>query len=484
MNKYIKIAVIILALVIGTSVYAASVFTVPQGGTGAATFNQGWIYSPGGTNAVAGSSSPTVNYITATSSTIASTLPYASSTAVSATTVCLTGDVCRTAWPVGRQADWNQQLNYNVLSLTPTTTIPVWVKDQFFASSSAVIAGSATASTFIATSTTATSTFAQGFQIKSASNANTNMNVLDSGFQWTRSSDGLATTRFTLDATRTTATLGSASTFGLTLTSGNLTTACLGISLCTPDSSGNSSFYNIQFNSLATPANTAGALNIDPVAGSTNGFLLTNGVRQGLANSKAIMSIKQNNSNVFTFSTYGFLGIGSTTPTAPLSVQASSTLDKTNPVMLIASSSLTYLQVAGDGTIYAPSTASSGANQTGYWCYDGNGQFIRDTTTCLVSALKFKKDIKPLTLGLNEVLKMEPVTYYKKNPFDKTDSGQQIGFIADNSESIVPQLVSHDSKGDVHGFNYEQYTAVLTKAIQQQQKQIDELKKEVKSLKK
>jgi hypothetical protein len=54
-------------------------------------------------------------------------------------------------------SDWNKQTNYGVLALTPTTTIPVWLKDQLFASSSAIFAGNVTANTFIATGTTASS---------------------------------------------------------------------------------------------------------------------------------------------------------------------------------------------------------------------------------------------------------------------------------------------------------------------------------------
>ncbi|MDO8604008.1 MAG: hypothetical protein Q7K40_01180, partial [bacterium] len=51
----------------------ASALGVGSGGTGAATFGQGWIYSDGGTNALAASTSPTVNYLTATSTTATST---------------------------------------------------------------------------------------------------------------------------------------------------------------------------------------------------------------------------------------------------------------------------------------------------------------------------------------------------------------------------------------------------------------------------
>ena len=46
---------------------------VANGGTGATTFGQGWIYTDGGTGALNSSTSPTVNYITATSTTATST---------------------------------------------------------------------------------------------------------------------------------------------------------------------------------------------------------------------------------------------------------------------------------------------------------------------------------------------------------------------------------------------------------------------------
>ncbi|MCX6719208.1 MAG: hypothetical protein NTZ38_02425, partial [Candidatus Taylorbacteria bacterium] len=46
---------------------------VTNGGTGATTFNQGWIFSNGGTGVLSASTSPTVNYITATSTTATST---------------------------------------------------------------------------------------------------------------------------------------------------------------------------------------------------------------------------------------------------------------------------------------------------------------------------------------------------------------------------------------------------------------------------
>ena len=55
---------------------------VANGGTGATSFGQGWLNSSGSTNAITASTSPTVNYITATSTSYASTFPFASTTAL------------------------------------------------------------------------------------------------------------------------------------------------------------------------------------------------------------------------------------------------------------------------------------------------------------------------------------------------------------------------------------------------------------------
>ncbi|MBI3633386.1 MAG: hypothetical protein HY226_03790, partial [Candidatus Vogelbacteria bacterium] len=51
----------------------ASALGVSSGGTGATSFGQGWLFSTGGTNLLSASTSPTVNYITATSTTATST---------------------------------------------------------------------------------------------------------------------------------------------------------------------------------------------------------------------------------------------------------------------------------------------------------------------------------------------------------------------------------------------------------------------------
>jgi hypothetical protein len=66
--------------------YLTGILPVTNGGTGVNSFGQGWIYSSGGTGALAASTSPTVNYLVATSTTATSTFAFG----VQATNINLT----------------------------------------------------------------------------------------------------------------------------------------------------------------------------------------------------------------------------------------------------------------------------------------------------------------------------------------------------------------------------------------------------------
>ena len=168
----------------------------------------------------------------------------------------------------------------------------------------------------------------------------------------------------------------------------------------------------------------------------------------------------------------GVVGIGTTSPTGQLSIQANAS-DQETTLFIIASSTATgntnHLQVLATGGIFAPNLTQSGANQTYYLCGAANTfEMIWDTTTCLISAAKFKKDIQTLSPedAFNTVMQLKPVTYLKKEPLNKTDAGRQPGFIADDVMPVAPDLVTLDLQGEIHGFRYEQYTAYLTGALQ------------------
>jgi hypothetical protein len=93
------------------------------------------------------------------------------------------------------------------------------------------------------------------------------------------------------------------------------------------------------------------------------------------------------------------------------------------------------------------------------------------------SDIAYKTDIDTLEYGLDAVLKMQPRRYKFK-----INNSEAIGFIAQEVEQVVPEVVS--GKDGAKTLNYNALVAVLTKAIQQQQQEIDELREKVNLLQK
>ncbi len=137
-----------------------------------------------------------------------------------------------------------------------------------------------------------------------------------------------------------------------------------------------------------------------------------------------------------------------------------------------------------NGAFLAPNLASSSAATTGTLCWTtGTGNVNVDTsTTCLLSTRKIKQDIEPLDAGIETVMKLEPISYQLKPEHNPAHLGRQVGFISEDVGAIDDRLISHDDHGDPMGVRYQQLTAVLTKAIQQQQHEIEMLKAQVKKL--
>ncbi len=111
-----------------------------------------------------------------------------------------------------------------------------------------------------------------------------------------------------------------------------------------------------------------------------------------------------------------------------------------------------------------------------------------DSTCCpgtiTPSDIRFKKNILPLQNGLQKIISLNGITYnWRADEF--TDKGfddrQQIGFIAQEVETVLPQLVSTGADG-YKGVDYTKLIPVMVEAIKEQQKQIDKLKKIVAQL--
>ena len=96
---------------------------------------------------------------------------------------------------------------------------------------------------------------------------------------------------------------------------------------------------------------------------------------------------------------------------------------------------------------------------------------------------RIKKNIINSNYGLTTVLKLRPVEYNLIS-----NDLRQVGFIAQEVQKLVPEVITGKegdlSKGEILGITYSNLVPVLTKAIQEQQKQIEELKALILSLKK
>jgi hypothetical protein len=100
------------------------------------------------------------------------------------------------------------------------------------------------------------------------------------------------------------------------------------------------------------------------------------------------------------------------------------------------------------------------------------------------SDIRLKENIKPLETALDKVLKLQGVTYDWKEDTDArsmTNIKEDIGFIAQQVQEVVPELVRQNNNGFL-SLRDKGITALLVEAIKEQQTQIEELKSIINAL--
>ncbi len=98
------------------------------------------------------------------------------------------------------------------------------------------------------------------------------------------------------------------------------------------------------------------------------------------------------------------------------------------------------------------------------------------------SDIRLKKEIIPLDSALEKIDKIKSVYYHwRKDKFPNRlfTNERQIGFIAQDVEKVLPELVHTDSQG-YKSLDYSKMTVLLLEAIKEQQKEIDALKAKLK----
>jgi hypothetical protein len=91
------------------------------------------------------------------------------------------------------------------------------------------------------------------------------------------------------------------------------------------------------------------------------------------------------------------------------------------------------------------------------------------------SAAKYKTNIRPLENCLSVVTNMVPVRYNSLCESDP-EGKDYIGFVADNEEANVPELVVKNADGEVEGFAYDRVTALLVAALKELKAEVDSLR--------
>ena len=155
------------------------------------------------------------------------------------------------------------------------------------------------------------------------------------------------------------------------------------------------------------------------------------------------------------------------------------------PTLTATNSSVTTTNAA---TLYISAAPTASTNQTitnGYALYvaAGTARFASMTTNeqVVTSDRKLKTNIITIDNSLEKVNKMRGV-YFDWKDKEKYNNRKQIGFIAQEVEEVVPELVSNGDPG-TKAVNYAQTVALLLEAVKEQNKIIEELRKDVEELK-
>jgi trimeric autotransporter adhesin len=122
---------------------------------------------------------------------------------------------------------------------------------------------------------------------------------------------------------------------------------------------------------------------------------------------------------------------------------------------------------AGSNTIQLGNTAVTDVKTSGTVTASG---------TVLTSDLRLKSNISPLASSLATVMQLNPVHYMKKSSLASTAyTREENGFIAQEIQKILPFIVKEGTdENKLLSVDYNSFIPMLTKAIQEQQKQIED----------
>jgi Chaperone of endosialidase len=109
---------------------------------------------------------------------------------------------------------------------------------------------------------------------------------------------------------------------------------------------------------------------------------------------------------------------------------------------------------------------------------DSNGQL-----GTITSSVRFKEDVASMGDASEALMKLRPVTFHYKAPYDDGSHLLQYGLIAEEVAKVFPDLVQYDAQGKPFTVRYHEINTMLLNELQKQHAKVAEQQSEVGSLK-
>ncbi len=106
---------------------------------------------------------------------------------------------------------------------------------------------------------------------------------------------------------------------------------------------------------------------------------------------------------------------------------------------------------------------------------DGVPGLLLTPCTTSQSSLRYKTDLRPFLGGFNVINRLVPYNFAWK-----TGGIRELGLVAEDVAQIEPLLTFKNSKGEIEGVKYENLNVVFINAFKEQQRQIEELREQLK----
>jgi hypothetical protein len=140
-------------------------------------------------------------------------------------------------------------------------------------------------------------------------------------------------------------------------------------------------------------------------------------------------------------------------------------------------------------TVHHRMTVNGGIAAYSFW--DWSDSKIKSDVSTLTNALSIVKQLRGVSYKLIDPEQDGISNYDKNKDFDRLDNGPQIGFIAQEVQELLPQLVKELNVTDPDdstkvttrvGMEYGKMTAVLVEAVKEQQEMIESLEQKIHTL--